>query len=1797
MKNYCLIILILCIYVSDSAKLNVPRVLLPVFKNLQMNFTLEVTGIGCYKWSSSRPDLISVSNGQSKCSRSAVVTVVTRDMNRNTAVVLAQEHNLGQVLRADVILDTIDSLTLVTVTRKLHLDEPPELFEVKALDKFGNMFTSLLGVEFHWSITNQAGSTSPFARIIPVSESTYEAPQAIRDFELSGKQSYIALLEGIQMGSAKVSAKLPYFEYSNVLPAVVRITVHTNLLIEPSYALIMVGDTIRYKIKQVRGGKVIEIEPLYTKYQIKCLDGDIAETSGFEVTGLQFGHVTLELYDLALSDSSVAIAEAKLSVVNAVEMTLSMLPDVSIVTGEPAVIVATVYSHDNQEILLGTKASVLIEVPHNRFTVSSRSFNGSIISGKGNRPGTGILNGTLITPAKTRSHLTASTQFYVYPELSVRPSPLVFPWHPSISASYSQMLEASGGDGSYTWDTDNSSVAVVSEQGSVMPTGPGRTQINVYMKSHTFGNAIADVIVIEPSNLELIRPLTQVEVDEFAYIYIVVTGLFIFNNGTVKRFAFSNCEHMQFTVKIDLGFRHVSTLPNESHEHGACAVVKLVSSTPAISTISVSFKMEAGNEVEKQTVMAAYERLSVIEPASQSTTLAVGSSRHVVFNGGPISFLCKLKRSVSTINENIWSYNFLVDRHNRYVLKVTCEKLGSGKLVLSLRAEDDCKDPTLFDQTFSASVDVFCSTPSVIRLRLAMVTVCPRTPSNTVFINKNSQVEFLLSIMDSDGHKFDNATSLHYKWSVSNSLASVDDTDNVNLNYTLKSDHIVPGEHYKIVETHDKTGMVHVQVSCQENQVETSYEVIVVNDPKVQPSHVVIYNHPSNKIHLSVSEGSGYYNLSIEPKHIAEAHYDQKDKIIVLSPLEDGEAILNVIDLCISKCMQTIHFKVVSAGFLKIDLPDKVERGSNFEATVQLFFREDYPLKFPELDLRETDVALNVISQNIAEIIHRKIDYNDGVVRYTLRALEVGETSLEAYWKDISSPQYSLQVFPPVNIVPKPLVLAVGAEIQLTVTGGPSPDPGLQFSSSDTTIGVISSSAVVKGYHVGSAVITVNAYCKHRVVCSKDTVELSVVLLTGIQIIVPILQLGIGRSMPAWPVGIPSQLSPLVLGSINPPLSFKWSVSLPGVVRLKDVLHSTNIEITNEDRLSVHVHALKPGRTSIFLTVTGRGPDRSPVLFNSSVEIEVIKTLDWYTPPLSHASLLVAPNTHFTVTTNRDREESILYQDWSVVEGINTSLFGKKNNTALVTKENIVEISPSGAVTVGPHPGLAIIMAKSTSQDTLTQQTVAFILQVKPIYYIMANVITKLDVTGDALNHLPQGLNLVLNITYHDQYGTVFYSAPASIHGRANRFDKIHISLSSNNSLEVSLQRSGSTVISVYDDLAPNMNDFIKLPVGNHINPNKTWMSVGEMICFWSPVSSGRTGIWSADSDVISVTSSGLAVANRLGTAVLTFSLNIPNANILSSVAVEVLPVITVQFGSQLPALTNSEIGATFIVPVRLINERERREHSSLRSGRCNPEDRIDTMNPPFSCELRFNSVSVPLSIDDVFSVQYRFDTKIGEMVCEIMVETGPSHEQSMLNTNVTLRVSVPHVAPESAVLQFHPAYFLHAHHLYLSQDLPNAYLVLTASPHIIQQIQVDSSEPTFLTLGFPTLKFKNTYSFAVSVDSSYWARKVRPVDLYINIFSPLTHQRSKVTVILEKEVIKQSASLSFYTNVTEFISQSRLSLLIAFAVIAISIASAYCYGMRDVQPASIPRSDQWYYRSPTHNELREHALLTSRKS
>lgn len=180
-----------------------------------------------------------------------VVTPLSRDHHRNTAIVLAQHLSFDEVLRCDVILDVIDQLGVLTTTRELYLEEAPETFEVLALDSQGNAFSTLESIEFSWH-HKSTKNTPQVLKFLSFTESAYhEIPKSMEKFEKTGQRGYKVLLEGINTGSARVSVHLPYAEYEHVRPVEVVITVLANVIIDPLDAYILLGDTISFRILQV----------------------------------------------------------------------------------------------------------------------------------------------------------------------------------------------------------------------------------------------------------------------------------------------------------------------------------------------------------------------------------------------------------------------------------------------------------------------------------------------------------------------------------------------------------------------------------------------------------------------------------------------------------------------------------------------------------------------------------------------------------------------------------------------------------------------------------------------------------------------------------------------------------------------------------------------------------------------------------------------------------------------------------------------------------------------------------------------------------------------------------------------------------------------------------------------------------------------------------------------------------------------------------------------------------------------------------------------------------------------------------------------------------------------------------------------------------------------------------------------------------------------------------------------------------------------------------------------------------
>ena len=88
--------------------------------------------------SSSHPEVASVTvNGDSACSHSVTVTAVHREPNRVTTFLLAENTDTGEVLRCDVIVDSITSIGIETTTRELYLEDSPEKFQIWARDSEG----------------------------------------------------------------------------------------------------------------------------------------------------------------------------------------------------------------------------------------------------------------------------------------------------------------------------------------------------------------------------------------------------------------------------------------------------------------------------------------------------------------------------------------------------------------------------------------------------------------------------------------------------------------------------------------------------------------------------------------------------------------------------------------------------------------------------------------------------------------------------------------------------------------------------------------------------------------------------------------------------------------------------------------------------------------------------------------------------------------------------------------------------------------------------------------------------------------------------------------------------------------------------------------------------------------------------------------------------------------------------------------------------------------------------------------------------------------------------------------------------------------------------------------------------------------------------------------------------------------------------------------------------------------------------------------------------------------------------
>ncbi|XP_034665021.1 nuclear pore membrane glycoprotein 210-like isoform X2 [Drosophila subobscura] len=411
-----------------AAKLNHARVLLPIYEEKSINFTLQVDQKICYKWSTSFQDVISVMpvyHGSSECANEAVVTVRTRERRRNTAIVLAEEVHTGAVLRCEVIVDIIACLNVRTTTRQLYLEEAPAIFELRAFDSQGNEFSTLEGIEFNWDISEPDSKKPPPMRFLTFSRSPFHSvPPALEKFEAVGIKGYMILLEGINTGTSKITITLPYADYSNVKPLEVYISVLAKIIIVPSKATILNKDSISFRILQQKMDKLHDITES-KQYFLEVEDTEVASVRGSTATGEALGRTRILLRDRNMpeTDKNTKGPSTLLTVAEPHKLGISLLPYNNWVSveGEKHEVVFDLYAPDGQKMTLGNRFGIHSNLDKSLFGILNKTKNGSCLYGEALQKGVSTVSGIY-------DQLAVEAELQIFEKLQLRPSKVILPY-------------------------------------------------------------------------------------------------------------------------------------------------------------------------------------------------------------------------------------------------------------------------------------------------------------------------------------------------------------------------------------------------------------------------------------------------------------------------------------------------------------------------------------------------------------------------------------------------------------------------------------------------------------------------------------------------------------------------------------------------------------------------------------------------------------------------------------------------------------------------------------------------------------------------------------------------------------------------------------------------------------------------------------------------------------------------------------------------------------------------------------------------------------------------------------------------------------------------------------------------------------------------------------------------------------------------------------------------------------------------------------------------------------------------
>uniref|UniRef100_A0A7N4NSS5 Nucleoporin 210 n=1 Tax=Sarcophilus harrisii TaxID=9305 RepID=A0A7N4NSS5_SARHA len=1790
-----LLLLLLAALAGDGAtasKLNIPKVLLPFTRGTRINFTLEASE-GCYRWSSTRPEVASIEPvdlDERQCSQKAVVQARLSQPTRLTSIIFAEDIMTGQVLRCDAIVDIIHGIQIVSTTRELYLEDSPLELKIQALDSEGNTFSTLAGLVFDWTIVKDTeadgfSDSHNALRILKFLESTYIPPSYISEMEKVAKQGDTILVSGMKTGSSKLKARIQEVVYKNVHPAEVRLLILENILLNPAYDIyLLVGTSIHYKVQKIRQGKITELMMPSDQYELQLQnnvlgpEGDptrpvaklVQATS--TVTALQQGQTNLVLGHKSIRMQGASrLPNSTIYVVEPGYLGFTIHPGDRWVleTGRFYEITIEVYDKSSNKVYLSDNIRINTALPREYFEVLKSSQNGSYHQVKAIKKGQTVIDAALTSvvdqdggvhtlPVPVRNQ----QEVEIYVPITLSPSILTFPWQPKTGA-YQYTIKAHGGSGNFTWSSSSHIVATVTVKG-VMTTSSdiGVSVIQAHDVQNPLHYGDMKVYVIEPSSMEFIPCQVEARVGQTLELPLRINGLM---PGEVNEVVtLSDCSHFDLMVDVE-NHGVFQPLPGRLKPgSNYCSGVRVRAEIQGYTTLLVSYK-HGHIHLSAKITIAAYLPLKTIDPSSVAL-VTLGSSKEMLFEGGPKPWVLEpskfFRNITSEDTESIGLSLFGPPASRNYLqhwIRVTCKSLGEQVIALTVGNKPSVTNP--FPATEPAVVKFICAPPS--RLTLTPVYASPQLDLSCPLMQQNKQVvpvsnyrnpDLDLAAYDQQGRRFDNFSSLNIKWeSTKPSLASIEPS--LPMQLILKDDGSgqkklhglqtisVYHESGTTAISATATGYHHSHLSAAKIQlpyeslvpVSATIELILVEDVKVTPHDITIYNHPGVQAELLIKEGSGYFFINTSITNIVKVSYQEARGLAMVYPLFPGMLTVMVHDLCLAfpaPAKAEIHVSDIQELYVRV--VDKVEIGKTVKAYVRVldFSKKPFLAKYFSF----MDLKLRAASQIVTlEALDEAFD--DYTATFLVHGAAIGQTSLTATVTDkvgqkINSAPQQIEVFPPFRLIPRKVTLIIGAMMQITSEGGPQPQSNIIFSISDERIASVNSTGLVRGLTIGNGTVTglvqaVDAETGKVVVVSQDRVDVEVVYLKAVRIRAPITRMKTGTQMPVYVTGITNSQSPFSFGNAIPGLTFHWSV-------------------TKRDILDIRTR-----------------------------HNEVFEKLLLLNPEIEAEQILMSPNSFIKLQTNRDGVASLSYR---ILDG--------------PEKAPVVYIDEKGFLVSGSLIGTSTI--EVISQEPFgVNQTIIVAVKVSPVSYLRISVSPVLHAQNkEVLTALPLGMTLTFTVHFHDNSGEIFHAHNSVLNFATNRDDFVQIGKgATNNTCVIRTVNVGLTLLAVWDMEHTGLSDYVPLPVQQVISPELTGtVVVGDVLCLSTVLINpdGLSGTWSSSANNILQVDpkTGVAVARDSGTVTLYYEI----AGLLKTykeIWISNPQRIVATHVSGIP--TNFQ-GITASKVIVVTGERS----ANLR-GECSPAqvETIVELHPEtlISCQLQFNQEVFDFPAYDIFTTEPGFDASLGQYTCSIMMHRLTDKQLKHLSMRktallVTASLQDSHFSGEqiSAEVPFNPGLYADQTEILLSNHHMSSEVKIFGAMEILENLEVKSGSPAVVAFvkeksyGLPSFV---TYTISIS-DPMILSQRSSSTTLTIS--SPMTDQSITLSVTMVYMTDRRSSGQQGASLFQHFLDSYQVMFFTLFALLAGTAIMIIVYHAvfspkeHNTHPAFTPRA------SPSHS-------------